>query len=137
MDLHISEGSEEADAPVLVVTTGGTIDKVYFDAKSTYEVGTSVVGDLLRRRGETVTCDGSAAACDQLPLTECGGQDGCDLTGGCVGTASSCASLDLESCEDQNGCEVGIDCDGTAEVCAGFTDAEACGAQDGCAWGSV
>ncbi|MEZ5559924.1 MAG: asparaginase domain-containing protein [Pseudomonadales bacterium] len=34
---------------VLVVTTGGTIDKVYFDAKSDYEVGESLVGDLLRR----------------------------------------------------------------------------------------
>jgi L-asparaginase len=32
-----------------VVTTGGTIDKVYFDAKSNYEVGESVVGDLLRQ----------------------------------------------------------------------------------------
>lgn len=35
--------------PVLVVTTGGTIDKVYFDARSNYEVGESVVGDLLRQ----------------------------------------------------------------------------------------
>jgi L-asparaginase len=35
--------------PVLVVTTGGTIDKVYFDASSHYEVGESVVGDLLRQ----------------------------------------------------------------------------------------
>ncbi len=34
---------------MLVVTTGGTIDKVYFDARSDYEVGDSVVGDLLRQ----------------------------------------------------------------------------------------
>lgn len=34
---------------VLVITTGGTIDKVYFDAKSDYEVGESVVGDLLNQ----------------------------------------------------------------------------------------
>jgi len=34
--------------PILVVTTGGTIDKVYFDAKSEFEVGRSMVGDLLR-----------------------------------------------------------------------------------------
>jgi L-asparaginase len=34
---------------VLVVTTGGTIDKVYFDAKSDYEVGESVVGELLHQ----------------------------------------------------------------------------------------
>ncbi|MBD3646922.1 MAG: asparaginase [Pseudomonadales bacterium] len=35
------------ETPVLVVTTGGTIDKVYFDAKSDYEVGDSVVEELL------------------------------------------------------------------------------------------
>ncbi len=33
---------------ILVVTTGGTIDKVYFDASSEFEVGRSMVGDLLR-----------------------------------------------------------------------------------------
>lgn len=33
--------------PVHVITTGGTIDKVYFDAKSTYEVGESQVPLLL------------------------------------------------------------------------------------------
>ncbi|MFB3103815.1 MAG: asparaginase domain-containing protein [Pseudomonadales bacterium] len=35
--------------PILVITTGGTIDKVYFDAKSDFEVGDSVVGDLLQQ----------------------------------------------------------------------------------------
>ena len=34
---------------VLVITAGGTIDKVYFDAKSDYEVGESVVDDLLKQ----------------------------------------------------------------------------------------
>jgi L-asparaginase len=33
---------------ILVVTTGGTIDKVYFDANSEFEVGRSLVGELLR-----------------------------------------------------------------------------------------
>ena len=33
--------------PILIVTTGGTIDKVYFDARSEFEVGDSVVGRLL------------------------------------------------------------------------------------------
>jgi L-asparaginase len=33
---------------ILVVTTGGTIDKVYFDANSAFEVGHSMVGELLR-----------------------------------------------------------------------------------------
>lgn len=34
--------------PILVLSTGGTIDKVYFDAMSDYEVGESVIPDLLR-----------------------------------------------------------------------------------------
>ena len=34
---------------VSILTTGGTIDKIYFDAKSDYEVGESVVGDLLKQ----------------------------------------------------------------------------------------
>lgn len=34
---------------ILIVTTGGTIDKVYFDAKSEFEVGDSVVGRLLEQ----------------------------------------------------------------------------------------
>ena len=33
---------------VAVLTTGGTIDKVYFDATSKFEIGDSVVGELLR-----------------------------------------------------------------------------------------
>jgi len=41
--------SDSQPQPILVVTTGGTIDKVYFDARSDYEVGESVVGDLLRQ----------------------------------------------------------------------------------------
>ena len=32
---------------ILVITAGGTIDKVYFDAKSDFEVGQSVVTELL------------------------------------------------------------------------------------------
>lgn len=32
---------------ILILTTGGTIDKVYFDAGSSYEVGSSIVGNLL------------------------------------------------------------------------------------------
>lgn len=41
--------SEQEPEAILVVTTGGTIDKVYFDANSRYEVGESVVTDLLRQ----------------------------------------------------------------------------------------
>lgn len=33
---------------ILIVTTGGTIDKVYFDQKSDYQVGQTIIGGLLR-----------------------------------------------------------------------------------------
>ena len=33
---------------IRILTTGGTIDKVYFDAKSEYQIGESVVADILR-----------------------------------------------------------------------------------------
>jgi L-asparaginase len=36
-----------ADAPILLLTTGGTIDKVYFDALSDYQVGETTVGRIL------------------------------------------------------------------------------------------
>jgi L-asparaginase len=32
-----------------IITTGGTIDKIYFDAKSDYHVGDPVIGELLQR----------------------------------------------------------------------------------------
>ncbi len=32
-----------------IITTGGTIDKVYFDAKSTYAVGEPQIGEVLRQ----------------------------------------------------------------------------------------
>ena len=34
-----------------IITTGGTIDKIYFDAKSDYQVGEPVIGELLQRVG--------------------------------------------------------------------------------------
>jgi len=37
----------DPEKPVLVVTTGGTIDKVYFDALSSYQVGDSQIARLL------------------------------------------------------------------------------------------
>ena len=39
---------------VRILTTGGTIDKVYFDAKSSYQVGEPQIGELLAEAG--VTC---------------------------------------------------------------------------------
>jgi L-asparaginase len=35
------------EMPILVLTTGGTIDKIYFDALSDYQVGETVVSKLL------------------------------------------------------------------------------------------
>lgn len=37
--------------PLLVITTGGTIDKVYFDASSEYEVGEPTVPHVFRESG--------------------------------------------------------------------------------------
>lgn len=34
-----------------IFTTGGTIDKIYFDAKSDYEVGEPQIGEILREMG--------------------------------------------------------------------------------------
>ena len=36
---------------LLVVTTGGTIDKIYFDAKSDYQVGEPQIGSILQELG--------------------------------------------------------------------------------------
>lgn len=34
-----------------IVTTGGTIDKIYFDAKSDYQIGAPQIGDILGQLG--------------------------------------------------------------------------------------
>jgi L-asparaginase len=34
-----------------IVTTGGTIDKIYFDAKSDYQIGAPQIGDILTQLG--------------------------------------------------------------------------------------
>ena len=36
------------ETPILLLTTGGTIDKVYFDALSDYQVGETVMAKLLQ-----------------------------------------------------------------------------------------
>lgn len=38
---------------LLVVTTGGTIDKIYFDDKSDYQIGDPQIGMILRELGVT------------------------------------------------------------------------------------
>ena len=55
---------------IVVLTTGGTIDKVYFDAKSQFEVGDSVLEELLREAH--VDC--------RYQLTEVMRKDSLDLT---------------------------------------------------------
>ena len=39
--------------PILILTTGGTIDKVYFDARSAYSVGDPQITEILRVVGVT------------------------------------------------------------------------------------
>jgi L-asparaginase len=39
----------EKNPSIKIFTTGGTIDKVYFDEKSTYEVGDQQIGEVLKR----------------------------------------------------------------------------------------
>lgn len=38
---------------LLIVTTGGTIDKIYFDDKSDYQIGDPQIGMILRELGVT------------------------------------------------------------------------------------
>lgn len=53
------------------ITTGGTIDKVYFDAKSEYEVGPPQVAELLRVAGVTFDYEiESLLRKDSLEMTE-------------------------------------------------------------------
>ena len=56
---------------IKILTTGGTIDKVYFDEKSTYEVGEPRIGEVLER-SEVVFDYEIETLCqkDSLDLTE-------------------------------------------------------------------
>ena len=40
--------------PIQILTTGGTIDKVYFDAKSSFQVGESQISEVLREANLTI-----------------------------------------------------------------------------------
>jgi len=42
---------------ISIITTGGTIDKVYFDAKSDYKVGDPQIKAILERVGATIEID--------------------------------------------------------------------------------
>lgn len=55
--MHQTRTDDRKQVPqvgVTVITTGGTIDKVYFDALSHYEVGTPVVTGILKEAGVEV-----------------------------------------------------------------------------------
>jgi len=49
---------------LLIVTTGGTIDKIYFDDKSDYQVGDPQIGGILRELGV-------AFRFTVIPIAEC------------------------------------------------------------------
>jgi L-asparaginase len=54
-----------------VITTGGTIDKVYFDARSEYEVGEPQVAEVLRDAGVTLAATTeSVLRKDSLEMTD-------------------------------------------------------------------
>jgi len=54
-----------------IITTGGTIDKIYFDAKSDYQVGEPVIGELLAKMevGFAFTVE-AAMRKDSLEMTD-------------------------------------------------------------------
>lgn len=54
-----------------IITTGGTIDKIYFDAKSDYQIGAPQIGDILAKLGVTFEFSiSSILRKDSLELTE-------------------------------------------------------------------
>lgn len=56
---------------IAILTTGGTIDKVYFDAKSTFEVGEPHILELLREANLSIDCQVTPLLRkDSLELTE-------------------------------------------------------------------
>ena len=56
---------------ICIFTTGGTFDKVYLDAKSDYQIGEPMVGDILREAGVLEPCRvESILKKDSLELTD-------------------------------------------------------------------
>ena len=68
-----------------IITTGGTIDKIYFDAKSDYQVGEPVIGDLLEKMavGFPFTVE-SAMRKDSLDMSDDDRTLICKLAGDCA-----------------------------------------------------
>ena len=42
---------------LVIVTTGGTIDKIYFDDKSTFQIGAPQIGEILEALGVAFSFD--------------------------------------------------------------------------------
>ena len=56
---------------IKIITTGGTIDKIYFDAQSEYQVGEPQIGDLLKEANVSLAYDiVSVMRKDSLDLTD-------------------------------------------------------------------
>lgn len=56
---------------IKILTTGGTIDKVYFDQKSTFAVGESTVGEILKEANVTFEFESeSIMRKDSLDMTD-------------------------------------------------------------------
>jgi L-asparaginase len=54
-----------------IITTGGTIDKIYFDAKSEYQVGEPQIGEVLKEANVALAYDiVSVLRKDSLDLTD-------------------------------------------------------------------
>ncbi|HET7299600.1 MAG TPA: asparaginase domain-containing protein [Oleiagrimonas sp.] len=54
-----------------IITTGGTIDKIYFDAKSDYQIGAPQIGDILNQLGVAFQFDvASILRKDSLEMTD-------------------------------------------------------------------
>src|SRR5690348_15853475 len=54
-----------------VSTNGGTIDKVYFDAKSDYQIGAPQIGEILTQLGVAFEFDVVPVLCkDSLEMTD-------------------------------------------------------------------
>ncbi|HET8555131.1 MAG TPA: asparaginase domain-containing protein [Rhodanobacteraceae bacterium] len=54
-----------------IITTGGTIDKIYFDAKSDYQIGAPQIGDILTQLGVAFQFDvASILRKDSLEMTD-------------------------------------------------------------------
>ena len=54
-----------------IITTGGTIDKIYLDAKSDYQIGEPVIGELLQRMNARIEFSvESVLRKDSLDLTD-------------------------------------------------------------------